>query len=174
MPRRKHYSWMPPDFRSGPEVFKRRLSSAQAEREQQEDWWRLVEGLYGDVDIEQWTTSDFAFDMSSGFVVSTLDTVISGVSQPNPKITLTPTVPGQEDFAMVADRLVNSYWTRFRFGRQFLMGVFDAESKGLGIWKTLWKREVDNVLLSDQRAEALVQEALTDVQTNPAALVGGR
>ena len=80
----------------------------------------------------------------------------------------------QEDFANAADRLVNSYWTRYNFGRQFLMGVFDAESKGLGVWKTLWKREVENVLLPTEQVENLVQETMSAAQNDPDLLVDGR
>ena len=174
MARRKNTAWQPEDYMPSPHLFERRLSAAQEYREQHEDWWRLVEGLYGDGDIEQWTTSDFSFDMSSGFVVSTLDTIVAGVCQPNPKIALTPTVPGQEDFAAASDRLVNSYWTRYNFGQQFLMGVFDAEAKGLGVWKTLWKRDVENVLLPPEQVEALVQQTMNTAHNDPDLLVAGR
>ena len=174
MARRTSTAWQPDDFKASPHLFERRLRSGQKDREQHEHWWSTVDGLYSDGEVDQWTTTDFSFDMSSGFVVATLDTIIAGVCQPNPKITLTPTVPGQEDFANAADRLVNSYWTRYNFGRQFLMGVFDAESKGLGVWKTLWKREVENVLLPTEQVENLVQETMSAAQNDPDLLVDGR
>ena len=172
--RRKKQSWNPEDYRDGSGVFYRRLSSAMETREEMEQRWQVTEGLFGDFDIEQWTTRDFDIDMSSGFVVSTLETIVAGVSQPNPKISLTATVPGQEDFAMASDRLVNSYWTRYNMGQQFLMGVFDADAKGLGVWKTLWKREIENVLLPNEEVERLVQESVNVAQQDENVLIGGK
>ena len=171
------HAWESRDYRDSPEVFKARLATSMAWREAYEGRWNTVDAMLEDSDgLEQWTTGDFDFDMTSGFVVSTVETTVAAVCQPNPKITLSATVPDQEEFASAADRLVNSYWTRYNFGAQFLMGIHDAETKGQGCWKTLWKREVENVLLPDEQVEQLVQEAMGEVahlQGQP-ALVGGR
>ena len=161
--KKTNYNWEASDYRDSPVVFMKRLSSSMTWRAAFEHRWNTVDALLEDnEEFEQWTTGDFAFDMSSGFVVSTVETTVAAVCQPNPKITLTPTVPDQEDFSTAADRLVNSYWTRYNFGQQFLMGIHDAETKGQGCWKTLWKREIDNVLLPEEQVEKLVQEAMNE------------
>ena len=174
--KKRNYNWEAEDFRETPMVFRGRLDSSMSWRETYEPRWNVVDAMLEDIETEQWTTGDFAFDMTAGFVVSTVETTVAAVCQPNPKITLSSTVPGQEDFANAADRLVNSYWTRYGFGTQFLMGVHDAETKGLGTWKTLWKRQVENVLLPDEEVENYVQEAMSEVShlQDQRATLGGK
>lgn len=143
--------------------YRERLNAARRFRREEglDDLWNRMIDLYRGKQWPEGMTDEDRLVVNQAF--STINVIYPSVSVNNPKITVSPTKPDDEDRAVITEAVVNYLWQHYKYQEQFRLSVKDFLMCGHGWLKVGYRFKEREVQTPEEELvkefEAAVGEA---------------
>lgn len=141
-----------------------RVSTAKKYREKEgyDELWKRLNDLYRGKHFAEMKSED---QIAVNIAFSTINVIFPAISVNNPKITVLAREPEKEAQAVIAEAMVNYWWSHYKVKPQFRLAAKDFLMFGFGYVKVGWKLVEVEEQLSDEEYSANLKSAVEERDT---------